>query len=155
MNSKTPDLKFRYAVGFGDIIACTLHSKALSWLTILITGKDKPCGECSIRRNAWNVIFPIKVWRLFYKTKLEFIHDLAADFRGHGYKATINEESETISLSKFTTTEDNSDVAIEHEKMKKELEDQIKNKVKDFHLMDEKFQQTGDMIIKTQYFKKI
>jgi hypothetical protein len=154
MESKTPDLKLRYAIGLGDIIACTLHSKAFSWLTRLITGKDKPCGECSIRRNAWNIIFPIRVWKLFYKSKLEFIHDLAADYRGHGYKVTINEENETISLSKFTSIDDNSDIAIEHKKNKEQLENQIKNQINDYHLMDEKFQQTDNMIIKTQYFKK-
>jgi hypothetical protein len=154
MNSKTPDLKLRYAIGLGDIIACTLHSRTFSWLTRLITGKDKPCGECSVRRNAWNLLFPIKVWKLFYNSKLEFIHDLAADFRGHGYKVTIHEESETISLSKFDKVEDNSDISIEHEKMKKEIENQIKDNIKNYHLMDEKYQQANDMIIKTQYFKK-
>jgi hypothetical protein len=154
MDSKTPDLKLRYAMGLGDIIACILHSRILGWLTRLITGKDKPCGECSMRRNAWNLLFPINVWKLFYDSKIDFIEDLAADYRGHGYKVTINYDNETISLSKFNSIEDNSNKAIEFESNKQNQENQIKNKVKDYYLMDEKYQETDNMIIKTQYFKK-
>jgi hypothetical protein len=64
---KEPKLKFRYAVGLGDIIACSLHSKAISWLTFLLTGKKKPCIKCSKRINALNVLAPISIWKLFFK----------------------------------------------------------------------------------------
>ena len=39
--NKSPDLKCRYAVGFGDLIACFLHSKIIGWFTHKITGKNK------------------------------------------------------------------------------------------------------------------
>jgi hypothetical protein len=69
---KSPKLKYRYAEGVGDIVACTLHSKLFGWLTKLLTGKDKPCQMCSKRAYAMNVLFPIKVWRLYFKTHEEF-----------------------------------------------------------------------------------
>lgn len=102
---KSPDLKCRYAVGFGDLIACFLHSKTIGWLTYLITKKNKPCNACSIRRNAWNVIFPIKIWKLFFKNEDELLENLASDYRSQGYNVKINEKTKKLEISKFTTVE--------------------------------------------------
>lgn len=51
-NDKNPILKIRYARGLGDFIACILHSKAIGWLTHIITKKEKPCQSCKYARVA-------------------------------------------------------------------------------------------------------
>jgi hypothetical protein len=105
MNSpKAPDLKFRYSIGFGDLIACFLHSKPIGWLTHLISGKDKPCTICNQRRQAWNIILPIKFWKLFFKDESDLLETLAAEYRAQGYKTKI--ENGKISVSKFTQVKD-------------------------------------------------
>jgi hypothetical protein len=86
---KSPDLKIRYAKGLGDIIACILHSKSIGWLTHLITGNDKPCTLCSQRRHAWNFIFPIKVWRLFFKNEEAYIKSIAEEYKNDGHEVNI------------------------------------------------------------------
>jgi hypothetical protein len=101
-NIKAPDLKFRYVNGLGDFIAATLHSKGLSWLTKLITGKDKPCEICSMRRHALNVLIHFPLWKLFFKTRIELLDSLAAEYRALGYDVTINYKTSKIDLSKAT-----------------------------------------------------
>jgi hypothetical protein len=102
---KSPDLKCRYAVGLGDLIACFLHSKIIGWLTKIITKTDKPCNACSMRRNAWNIILPIKFWKLFFKNEDELLENLAADYRANGYDVKIDEKTKKLNLSKFSIVE--------------------------------------------------
>jgi hypothetical protein len=78
---KDPSLKLRYAKGLGDIVAAILHSKALNWLTKLITGQDRPCNRCSARAHALNVLFPIPVWKLFFKYPEDMIDSLERDYK--------------------------------------------------------------------------
>jgi hypothetical protein len=98
--SKTPDLKFKYANGLGDLVACSLHSKALSWLTKLITGEDKPCTKCSMRRHALNILFPIQYWKLFFKDEKEVLENLAAEYRALGYEVSIDEKQNRLDFYK-------------------------------------------------------
>ena len=102
---KSPDLKFKYAVGVGDFVACVLHSKAIGWLTKLLTGSKTPCANCSERRYALNVLFPIKIWRLFFKTHDDLLQNLAAEYRTLGYTVEINLETRKLTLSKSTSEE--------------------------------------------------
>jgi hypothetical protein len=103
---KSPDLKYRYAIGLGDLVACFLHSKPIGWLTHLISGKDQPCTICSQRRQALNILFPLNFWKLFFKSKIDLLEHLAAEYRAQGYKTKINEETGKISVSKFMSVED-------------------------------------------------
>jgi hypothetical protein len=100
-----PDLKVKYAVGLGDIVACFLHSRLMHNVTVLITGSDKPCMACSARRNAMNLLFPIPFWRLFFRTKEELLETLAADYRASGYKVEIDKNTGKLSVSKSMTVE--------------------------------------------------
>jgi hypothetical protein len=100
MKNKSPDLKFRYAQGLGDIIACFLHSKPVSWLTVLITGKKEPCKQCSIRRNALNTLLPIKFWKLFFENEKELVLNLSEDYKKNGYNVNLDLEKLTVSTSK-------------------------------------------------------
>jgi hypothetical protein len=87
---KNPDLKIKYAKGLGDIIACFLHSRLMTNITFFVTGKKEPCSSCSVRRNALNVIFPIHVWRLFFKNEDELLIQLKKEYEANGFKAEIN-----------------------------------------------------------------
>lgn len=64
-----PFLQYRHALGLGDFIACTLHSKYINPITKAITGKDGLCASCDIRRQSLNILFPIPFWKLFFKTE--------------------------------------------------------------------------------------
>ena len=84
---KDPSLKLRYARGLGDIIACILHSKAIGWLTKLITGKDKPCTVCSVRQQALNLLAPLPLWKMFFKNTEEASQAYADEYIKAGHKA--------------------------------------------------------------------
>jgi hypothetical protein len=104
--SKQPDLKFKYVNGLGDLVAATLHCKMFGWLTRLITGKDKPCEICSMRRHALNILVPFPpLWKYFFKCRNELLESLAAEYRALDYKVEINYETGKISLQKAIITE--------------------------------------------------
>lgn len=83
---KNPLLKLKYATGLGDVIKCILHSGYIGKIVHLITGLDKPCLTCSQRANALNVLFPIPVWRLFFKDVVEKDKHLIKDMQDFGFK---------------------------------------------------------------------
>lgn len=66
-----PFLQYRHALGLGDLIACTLHSKLINPVTTFITGKDGMCMACDARRQALNMLVPIPMWKLFFNSKEE------------------------------------------------------------------------------------
>jgi len=82
---KEPKLKLRYAIGAGDVLACFLHSRFVSPIIKLLTKKDKPCHSCSMRKSALNVLFPLPVWRIFFKTEFEKNSALAEELKNCGY----------------------------------------------------------------------
>jgi hypothetical protein len=102
---KIPDLKFKYVNGLGDFIAAILHCRVFGWLTKLITGKDKPCEICSMRRHALNVLFHFPLWKLFFKDKNDLLDNLAAEYRALDYKVEINYETGKIDIRKATIQE--------------------------------------------------
>ena len=106
MNMNNPSLKLRYSIGLGDIIACLLHSRPFGWITKIITGKDKPCSQCSQRRQALNILFPIPFWKLFFEDQITLLETIAAEYRALGYNTRIDEKAGRISLSKFTQVPD-------------------------------------------------
>lgn len=138
---KTPNLKLRYAKGLGDAIACLLHSKAIGWLTHLITGQDKPCEMCSIRIKALNTLFPIPFWRLFFKNENTLLESLAKDYKDNGYEVSFNNSS--LSAMKVEQEEPS------QEESNKELEVPF-----EYRLISTSENTTGDLLIKIQIFKK-
>lgn len=78
--NKDPLLRYRYADGLGDIIACTLHSKYIQPITSFITKKENMCMSCQNRRTALNILFPIKLWRFYYKNLDEKLKSLDSEF---------------------------------------------------------------------------
>jgi len=79
MNSD-PLLRYKYAEGLGDIIACTLHSKYIQPITTFLTKNKKMCSACQSRRQALNILFPIKIWKLSFKTFDERLESLDEEF---------------------------------------------------------------------------
>jgi hypothetical protein len=96
-----PSLKLRYANGLGDIVTCILHGRIFGKIVHFLTKKDKPCNTCSQRAQALNVLFPIKVWKLFYKTPQEVAEALAKDMEGAGYTSSFSKNRENVSFSKI------------------------------------------------------
>lgn len=86
---KEPKLKFRYAIGLGDIIASILHSKLISPITKFLTNSDKPCFSCSMRITAFNILVPIPLWKLFFKSEIEKNVSLVEDLKNCGYNVTF------------------------------------------------------------------
>ena len=88
-----PILKLRYAKGLGDIIKCSLHSRYFRKITKFLTKRDHTCIECSIRANAMNIIFPIPVWKLFFKNEKEMHKNFEKELLEYGYKIFNQNES--------------------------------------------------------------
>ena len=98
-----PILMVRYGFGVGDLVTAFLHSKFIGPITYLITGKMEPCHKCSNRRIALNVLFPIPIWRLFFKNLDELNISLNADYKKHG--VTFNEEETVRNVPEAPKTE--------------------------------------------------
>lgn len=109
---KDPNLKCKYARGLGDLVACFLHSNLIGWFTHLITGKKEPCKTCSERIHALNVLFPIPVWKIFFKNPSDLLTKLSAELISAGYKVKLSDDGHTLNSFK---QED-----VEQQKIKKE-----------------------------------
>jgi hypothetical protein len=144
--NKDPYLKIRYAKGFGDVIACFLHSKPIGWLTKIITGKDKPCTTCSKRANALNVLFPIKVWMLFFKSEEEYIQNLKEDLEKAGYEVAVSPQNKGVSSTKIERKPLTTNYTFQTFKPEEKIETKFK-------LLASSDNYVGDLLIKTQVFK--
>jgi hypothetical protein len=169
MNEKTPDLKLKYAQGFGDVIACFLHSAAIGWLTHLITGTDEPCTKCSVRRHALNALFPIKVWRIFFKDENEYLTGLSQEYKNLGYEVEVDYSKGVLHTNKTTLNynTDNQQTITPTETQNLIQDDKFtpndtpetaSNKlidnIDDYRLVSSSNTKLGDYMIRTQYFKK-
>jgi hypothetical protein len=95
-NKNNPYLFFKYNQGLGDFVASVLHSKALGWLTKMLTGKSEPCKVCSRRAEALNVLFPIPFWRLFFKDQKEMFIELNKDLLEAGFQTDLAKDGSYI-----------------------------------------------------------
>lgn len=144
---KDPYLKIRYAQGVGDVVGCILHSKAFGWLTKIITGQSKPCQKCSKRGYALNVLFPIPFWRLFFRTKEEYVKTFTEDLQKSGYKVVADPQNKSMVASKV--------------KRNSIIENQLVNtttlidkKIEGFKMIAQSDNNVGEFLIRTQIFKK-
>jgi len=55
-----------------------------------------------MRRHALNVLIHFPLWKLFFKTRIELLDSLAAEYRALGYDVTINYKTSKIDLVKAT-----------------------------------------------------
>jgi hypothetical protein len=152
-----PFLQYRHAVGIGDFIACTLHSKYLSPLTKAITGKDGLCASCDARRQAFNILFPIPFWKLFFKTSSEREENIEKFLT---YK---NDDGTEIPYKDFKETDINAEIE-ENDINIEEDDDQTLNIIKNIpsieNIKNNKFLNSSDVeldnyIVRTIVYKKI
>jgi hypothetical protein len=156
---KNPFLKCRYARGLGDIIGCILHSKFLSWLPLFLTGQKDQCQACSQRSQALNVIFPIPVWRLFFKDYTELNLSLKKDFEDLGYEVNYDLEKNALSaqLQEEKREENNQylnhkEVPEEHKKV--DFSKTIKNNNgQEYRLVNSNNTEFENYFIKTEIYK--
>jgi hypothetical protein len=143
-----PSLKFKYSKGLGDIVACFLHSKAIGWLTKIITKKDKPCNQCNKRREALNILFPFPFWKFFFKNEKEYLICIANDYKNAGFSVDIDFDRSVVSGSKLEIVED--------KKIKKEkIEINPKNDgIENYKLVSSSDNNQGDLIVRLQIFKR-
>jgi hypothetical protein len=159
MNHRNPDLNIRYAVGMGDFIASILHSKSLSWLVKILTGNNKPCTSCSKRRQALNLLFPIKFWKIFFKNEITYLEDLKNFYVKCGFNASVNYQNKYVTVSKFeevpiypkniTNTEEISQQSTEQNTQLNV------NKLQGYIFLSSNEVTLGDHLVKIQYYKKI
>lgn len=97
---KNPLLKCKYSRGLGDIVACVLHSKIIGWFTHIVTGKKEPCQACSQRIHALNILFPIELWKLFFKDVNQMIKSQADDLKKAGYTVHLSDSGDEITSYK-------------------------------------------------------
>jgi hypothetical protein len=145
MNHIHPDLNIRYAVGVGDFVASILHSKALSWLVGLIMGKNEICIKCSNRRKALNILFPIKFWKFWFKTDIEYLENLAEFYRKCDFNAIVNYEKRYVSVSKGDQPLDQN--TLNEQKKQTDVVD-------GYIIVNENDVSLGDFLVKTIYYRK-
>lgn len=139
---KNPKLKLKYSEGLGDVIACFLHSKYLSWLTKLITGREKPCKTCSERIYAFNILVPFSLWKFFFKTKKEFVENLQKElnlyFNDKGDDLNIENENDENHVSQTKTFK----------------RPKIENHHGDYILLSSSDELLGEYLVRIQTYKK-
>lgn len=152
-SSLNPSLKLRYANGLGDIITCILHGRLFGKLVHFLTKKDKPCDNCSKRAQALNVLFPIKVWRLFFKTPQEAANAFSEEMKEAGYTAYFSPNGENVSFSKAETT----DIKNEESEAFNETKElgQYDRSLDNYKILSSNSSVVGDFIIKVEIYQKL
>lgn len=149
-NDKDPSLKFRYSRGLGDAIAAILHSKAIGWLTKLITGNNKPCKMCSERATALNILFPIPFWKIFFRNAEDLVQSLAKEMKEAGYEVELTPDKLGLSSSKAKIkvhSEENPEENFYQQKIDENLDN--------YRLLTSGDNIAGEFMIRTQIYKKI
>jgi hypothetical protein len=148
-----PSLKLKYANGLGDIITCILHGKVFGKLVHLLTKKDKPCSKCSRRAQALNVLFPIKVWKLFFKTPQDVAESLAKEMEAAGYTSSFSKNRENVSFSKVEENDiENDDNFVYNETTET---GNYNSSLDNYKIISNNSSTVGDLLIKIEIYQKI
>jgi hypothetical protein len=148
-----PSLKLKYANGLGDIITCILHGKVFGKLVHFLTKKNKPCNTCSKRAQALNILFPIKVWKLFFKTPQEVAETLAKEMEQSGYTSFFSKNRENVSFSKIEDKDIKNDNNFVYNETKEAVN--YDSTLDNYKLISNNNTVVGDLIIKIEIYKKI
>jgi len=131
-----PHFKIKYARGIGDVITYILHGSPLKWLVQNFLKIKEPCSQCSRRASALNILFPVPIWRLFFKSQTELIQDLSKELTAVNYKVNISSDGNSLASVKTTQT------VLPSEKNK------------EYILVGSSQNLIGDFLIKTEIYKK-
>ena len=136
MLETNPHFKIKYARGLGDVITYILHGSPLKWLTQNILKIKEPCTQCSRRATALNVLFPVPIWKLFFKSHQDLIKDLSKELTSQKYKVNISSDGKSLSSIKTNQTVSSSFES------------------KEYILVGSSENIIGDFLIKTEIYKK-
>lgn len=155
MKHKNPSLKLKYAKGLGDILACFLHSKPIGWFVHFLTGQNEPCSACSQRAMALNILFPIPIWKLFFKNSEELEISFLNDLKKIGYQTSSHDEDNESKEKVFIRNEVNK---ISEKNIQKELNEQLEKQLVNIQINEKMISsnktEIGDYIVQVNIFKK-
>lgn len=134
MPLKSPFFSFKHIRGLGDAIFYILHGPPLRWLTYGLLRIKEPCSQCSKRAIALNLLFPIPFWKLFFKSRQEMMDDLSKTLQTESFKVNISQESKSSLVKTPLKTQP--------------------EKENNFILIGSSENHIGDLLIKTQIYKK-
>lgn len=150
MNTE-PFLRYRYAEGLGDIIACTLHSRYIQPITTFITKNKKMCAACQKRRGALNILFPLKLWKFWFKNQEERLDSLDTEFTKIKLQWQLNTSDGKVTPMKY------SDIHKYFEKGNRDPipEQKQLEQIPEFILVNKSDTGVGDLVIRTIIFKRL
>jgi len=67
MKYKNPLYELKYVEGLGDLVRVFLHSKLIKPVLVLIMKNAEYCTSCSQRAYALNILFPMPIWKFYFK----------------------------------------------------------------------------------------
>lgn len=149
--NKDPLLRYRYAEGLGDVVACTLHSKFIQPITTFFTKKEKSCAACENRRNALNILFPLNVWKLYFESEEERLESLDFEF-------------DKINMQWQLNTSDGESTVMKYSDIHKHFNQKDKDPIPEQREVEEMLDYTvigksdtgiGDFVIRTIIFKRL
>lgn len=147
---KDPFFKIRYASGLGDIIKCILHSKLIGPITKLITKQETPCSACLTRAQALNILFPLDLWWLFFKSKEDQKNQFIKDAIAYGYEVgsceqkqeeknnleeSLTQQSEELRINNFNSLEENASSSNSSFINEDNLVQKIETSLKDYNVV--------------------
>lgn len=149
--NKDPLLRYRYAEGLGDIVACTLHSKFIQPITAFITKKEKACAACENRRTALNILFPINVWKLYFEDYEQRLESLDLEFDKINMQWRLNTADGNATVMKY------SDIHKHFNQENKEPipEQKEVEEMPDYTVIGKSDTGIGDFVIRTIVFKRL
>jgi len=151
--------KIRYAQGVGDVIAAILHSKVVGPITYLVTGLLEPCGTCQNRRTALNLILPIPIWKLFFKTEDIYNDQLNKDFKKIQGDIGLKTPDKPLEDIEKTIEEIKNSYDVDTEKSNnsddKPLDNTIEDFYKDYFLISENRTDYENVLIVNRIYKKL
>jgi len=101
LNEIDPEAEFNfcYIKGVGDLITWFLHRSPFKYVTKNILQINSPCNQCSQRRQLYNILLPLPLWKFFFKTESEmdesFLRTIGK-LEIHQNLSTISEESSPV-----------------------------------------------------------
>jgi hypothetical protein len=153
-------LKIRYAQGIGDVCAAVLHSKLVGPITYLVTGKLEPCNTCQNRRTALNFLFPIPIWKLFFKNEDAYNEALNLEFEK--FQKPLDTKSHNISDEKkleiLDDSKDSSNNTVEIINDAADIQENSNNSddiYKDYFLISENRTEHESVLIVNRIYKKL
>jgi hypothetical protein len=152
--------KIRYAQGIGDVCAAVLHSKLVGPITYLVTGKLEPCNTCQNRRTALNFLFPIPIWRLFFKNEDAYNEALNKEFEKFQkpLDTKVHNISDEKKLEILDDSKDSSNNTVEIINDTADIQENSNNSddiYKDYFLISENRTEHESVLIVNRIYKKL